>query len=165
MTILFTIVYIHSLSHPRDFKATQFSHSQYRPNPIAISTTMGRVTYEQLRRRAAKGYAFNLEPLGTAVPIERITELLQEKIATTISDLENGPDPAQYRRIEKVYIGKTYISTKKEEPRPHTEITFEPHDPDTWKVDGISSRYNAHSRKDYGRDGMVVLCAIVSMRQ
>ena len=33
-------------------------------------------------------------------------------------------------------------------------------DPYTWKKNGISSRWGCHKKKEYGRDGLVVLAAV-----
>ena len=123
---------------------------------------MGRVTYDEQLRKRTVGYSFNLVHLDQPTAIDDIQRLLIAKIVTTIRELENGLDPAEQRRIEKVYIGKTYIATKREQGRYGKLIPFNPRDPDTWLMTGINSRHNAHRKKDYGRDGMVVLCAITN---
>ena len=39
-------------------------------------------------------------------------------------------------------------------------MRFDPLNHNTWKKEGISERWSDHKKQDYGRDGMVVLCAI-----
>ena len=55
--------------------------------------------------------------------------------------------------VEKFYIGKTFIKRRR-------KTKFDVKSPYTWKKNGISSRWQEHKKKDYGKDGLVVLAAV-----
>ena len=113
---------------------------------------MGGVEYDDLLR-GARNYACNPADLTSETEVEGIKGMLLKQLKQTVEDLETQSD----RTIAKIYIGKTYMQRKR---RPGGFRTFDPDDHKTWKKNGISSRWGDHKRKDYGRDGLVVLGAI-----
>ena len=113
---------------------------------------MGGVEYDDLLR-GARNYACNPADLTTETEVEGIKGMLMAQLEQTVQDLETQSD----RTIAKMYIGKTYMQRKR---RPGGFRTFDPDDHKTWKKNGISSRWGDHKKKDYGRDGLVVLGAI-----
>ena len=56
--------------------------------------------------------------------------------------------------IELFYIGKTYVHKAKNKRK------FDPMNPDTWKKEGIISRWGSHSDSTHGEDGLVVLTVV-----
>ena len=74
-----------------------------------------------------------------------------DKIHETISSLELQSD----KKVRHFCIGKTYAEAK-------SNKTFNLNDVDTWKVRGISDRWNKTSEayKNRGYDGLVVLGAV-----
>ena len=56
--------------------------------------------------------------------------------------------------IELFYIGKTYVHKAK------NTREFDPMNPDTWKKEGIISRWGSHSDSLHGEDGLVVLTVV-----
>ena len=58
------------------------------------------------------------------------------------------------RAVELFYIGKTYVHKAK------NRREFDPMNPDTWKKEGIISRWGRHSDSPHGRDGLVVLTVV-----
>ena len=124
----------------------------------ASTSTRGGVEFDQLCTGAVQYYSFNLVKL-IAPNLKTATDIKKKlitKLDDTITALEIGSD----RKIAKFYVGKTYV------PRRHIQggkfMQFDPLNHNTWIKKGISSRWGIHKREDYGRDGMVVLCAITS---
>lgn len=54
------------------------------------------------------------------------------------------------RSIRKFYIGKTYVDEREDED-------FDPMEPRTMTFRGVRSRFCYHKKRDYGKDGLVVL--------
>ena len=73
------------------------------------------------------------------------------QLESTVGELERHSG----KSIARIYIGKTCIR-----PRRRRLGGFDRLNPNTWKMTGISSRWREHHRNHYGRDGLVVLCAI-----
>ena len=82
-------------------------------------------------------------------------ENILEKLNNTIEVIEEK----KQRKVLKYYIGKTYVSKQKKNGR-HGYRKFNNTNPHTWKNKGINSRFNYHSKQNYGKDGMVVLGAV-----
>ena len=61
--------------------------------------------------------------------------------------------------IEKFYIGKAFIKQRRK-PGGRGFIKFDHMDTNTWKKNGIGSRWATHKKEEYGRDGLIVLTAI-----
>ena len=74
-----------------------------------------------------------------------------DKIHETISSLELQSD----KKVRHFCIGKTYAEAK-------SNKLFKPNDVNTWKVQGISDRWNKKNEghKYLGYDGLVVLGAV-----
>ena len=58
------------------------------------------------------------------------------------------------RAVELFYVGKTYVHKAK------NRREFDPMNPNTWKKEGIISRWGSHSDKPHGRDGLIVLTVV-----
>ena len=100
-------------------------------------------------------YSYNLADLGSETTVKGIKQRLVEKLADTVRALEKGSD----RKIAKIYIGKTFIKQRIRQEGQGYQI-FNPLDPYSWNIHGISCRWGAHRNEGYGRDGLVVLGAI-----
>ena len=113
-----------------------------------------RVEFSLLCTATVRGYSFNLVDLGIGTPISTMEQMLIAQLESTVEELERRSDMI----IGRIYIGKTYI------PRRRTPgggfVPFECLNSNTWRMKGISDRWREHHRRDYGRDGLVVLCAI-----
>lgn len=81
--------------------------------------------------------------------VETAKQRFCQKVDSTLEHVEH----IKKRKIEKFYIGKTYIPKRKDRE-------FNPADPMTWRVIGVSDRYSQHKQCDYGRSGMIVLGVI-----
>ena len=103
------------------------------------------------RRGATPYYSFNLANLMT--PDVRTEDHIEKKIMAKLKDTLTALQNGSGRTIAKFYIGKTFVTRKR-------GFIFDPDDNNTWKKDGIGSRWGNHKKECYGEDGMVVLCAI-----
>lgn len=112
-----------------------------------VSSTGG-TTFEELCRGQEKNYAFNLVDLGKNLSMRKRIDLLIAKVHDTISSLEIGSEMS----IEKFCIGKTYAEAK-------THKEFKREDKDTWRLNGVSTRWHGKYKKE-GYDGLVVLGAV-----
>ena len=122
--------------------------------PSAISaTTVGGCTFEELCNGTVLSYACD-----NTVDI-RGSDFGQAKktILKHIDDCIRCLEIARGRKMEKLYIGKTYIPRKK---APRGFVPIDPKNPWTYKKGGIGSRWREHRNSDYGRDGMIVLAVI-----
>ena len=119
-------------------------------SPTRLPSPHHKVEFSELCTATVRGYSFNLVDLAMGTSTTTMELKLIEQLNSTVRELEYH----SCRRIDKIYIGKTYI--------PQSErTTFDHLNPDTWKMDGISSRWSSHRIQDYGRDGLVVLCAVI----
>ena len=115
--------------------------------------TRGGVDFELLCRGNTKAYySFNLTDLR-GKKVKYMKRKLIRQLKKTIRKLELYSK----RKITKIYVGKTYIRCKK--PRSQRSM-FNPLDHNTWIKQGIGKRWNHHKRQNYGKDGMVILCAV-----
>ena len=115
-------------------------------------TTRGEINFDMLCHGATPYYSFNLADLMT--PDVRTADHIEKKITAKLEDTVTALQIGSGRTIAKFYIGKTYV------PRRIRVQKFDPLNNNTWRKNGISSCWGEHKKKDYGRDGMVVLCAI-----
>lgn len=82
--------------------------------------------------------------------VVKVKQTFCEKVDRTLDRIERTN---KQTKIKKFYIGKTYIPKR-------INGEFNPEDPKTWRVPGVSDRYNRHKKHDYGKSGMVVLGVI-----
>ena len=131
---------------------------------IRSVSTRGGVPFDILCEGEISYYSFNLvnlvEDRHSEVDgkMDRDVEKLSQKLKDTIQSLEIGPIDYEGSEIQYYYIGKTYIHRRKKRGGGFQKFNhMEEH---TWRKNGISSRYKYHSKRYYGRDGLVVLAAI-----
>ena len=98
---------------------------------------------------AEPGYVLDKAVIIEKKSIKEASGIVQERIEECFKRIGEGWG----RPIDKIYIGKSFISTRKEE-------TFDPSKPATWKLDGIDGRYQDHIKKDYGRNGLIVVAVV-----
>ena len=120
--------------------------------------TRGGCTFDELCNGSAQSYACD-----NVIDITRnddgYTPTVREAVQMLVKHLDRCIQKIQDKRgcrLEKFYIGKTYVRKKE-------EVTFNHMNEDTWKFDGIEARWTAHIRNrevDYGRDGLVVLTVV-----
>ena len=120
----------------------------------ASTSTRGGADFDLLCTGAVQYYSFNLANLASKRTTRDIERELVKQLESTIRELELQSD----RTIAQIYIGKTYIPRKNK--RGGGFMRLDPLNHNTWKKEGISGRWGDHKKQDYGRDGMVVLCAI-----
>ena len=82
--------------------------------------------------------------------LHRATDTLVKWVDDTITDIEIQSE----KKVVKFYIGKTYVRKNK------NSKVFDAMNPNTWKKDGIRSRWCHHKHQDYGKNGMVVLTVV-----
>ena len=120
----------------------------------------GRVEFSQLCTGSVRGYSFNLVDVGIGTSIISMEHIMIRQLEDTVRELQHFSG----RRIARIYIGKTLIPRRRRRRRrraPGGEfMPFHCMNPNTWRMTGISSRWRSHHRQDYGRDGLVVLCAV-----
>ena len=82
--------------------------------------------------------------------LQRATGTLVKWVDDTITDIEIQSG----KKVVKFYIGKTYVRKNKRSK------VFDAMNPNTWRKEGIRSRWCHHKQEDYGRNGMVVLTVV-----
>ena len=105
--------------------------------------------FSYLDKRRSRAYSFYLCDLSFYESTDDVVSRLARQIDDATSAIERGTG----REIRKLYIGKTNV-------RSWRGRDFDRMDPDTFSKEGISGRRSYHKKKDYGRDGMVVLGVI-----
>ena len=122
--------------------------------PSTISAmTVGGCTFDELCNGNVLNYACD-----NTVDIRGSDfEQAKQKILTHIDDCIIDLEIASERKVEKLYIGKTYIHRRR---APRGFVPIDPKNPWTYKKGGIGSRWREHRNNDYGRDGMIVLAVI-----
>ena len=78
----------------------------------------------------------------------------KKAILHLINQLFSYVETQTNRSVELFYIGKTYVHKAK------NRREFDPMNPDTWKKEGIISRWGSHSDSPHGEDGLVVLTVV-----
>ena len=121
----------------------------------AISrTTVGGCTYDALCKGAIN-YACDrscLVDLAFNAQRQCPIQMLAEKLEENLQGLEIERDG----KVTKFYIGKAYVMQKKK--RGGGFQRFDAMDPNTWRQNGISSRWRRHKQK--GRHGLIVLTVV-----
>ena len=139
---------LHTTIESRAFEALP------RPMSGISRTTLGGAEFELLCRGDIRNYSFNPANISSERNVKHIKRKLLHQLEETVRELEFHSD----KTIAKIYIGKTFIQRRR---RPGGRfVTFDPTKHQTWKKNGISSRWGDHKHQDYGRDGLVVLGAI-----
>ena len=123
------------------------------PPSATSATTVGGCTIEELCNGTVVSYAcdYTVDIRGSDF------EQAQQKILKHIDDCIIDLEIASQRKVEKLYIGKTYIHRRR---APRGFVPIDPKNPWTYKKGGIGSRWREHRNNDYGRDGMIVLVVI-----
>ena len=99
-------------------------------------------------KKDIKHTATNTEDYNNA--LYRATDTLVKWVDDTIRDIEIQSE----KKVVKFYIGKTYVRKSKKSK------VFDTMNPNTWRKEGIRSRWCHHKHQDYGRNGMVVLTVV-----
>lgn len=117
---------------------------------VLTGSSQGGTSFDELCNGLVKNYSFNVVDLRNGTTRDRIDALIA-KIDETIRSLELHSD----KQIELFCIGKTYAPARRGK-------TFNPTNVDTWRLQGISHRWNDKEGgyKTQGFDGLVVLGAV-----
>ena len=86
---------------------------------------------------------------GRVPTIQEAEKMLRKRLYNCVRRIEKG----RGCELEYFYIGKTYVREQK-------GTTFDHMDGDTWNLAGLYGRWWHHSRRDYGKHGLVVLTVI-----
>ena len=117
----------------------------------SATSTRGGVDYDLLRTGDPHFiyYSFNITNLEGAENLKDAVDIVYRKICDVLSDMYIGTG----KRIGQFYIGKTFTHK-------HKKRVFNPLDPNTFRKEGISSRWRTHKEKSYGKNGMVVVAVV-----
>ena len=105
--------------------------------------------FEVLCSDFVSGYACDNLIDITEATTKKAKRMLLDHLDECLEEIEAG----RGQKVKDFYIGKTNIHVKGKK-------VFIPMDPTTWNKRGISGRYWAHKRREYGRDGLVVLTVV-----
>ena len=123
---------------------------------LISKTTHGGCTFEDILR-GTKSYACdNLVNITISGTVNEAQDILIQHVHNILDSIQIETD----RRVDKYYIGKTFVTRRKKPGSGHGFMAFNHMDHKTWKKNGISSRWAVHKKEDYGRDGMVVLATV-----
>ena len=117
------------------------------------AATRGGMSFDQLCRGEAPYYVCDRECLVDIThrdTLETAEKKLVEKIEKLFLEIQIQKDV----RINKFYIGKTYIRKTANAKK------LDKFNPKTWRKEEISSRWSDHKANDYGKDGMIVIAVI-----
>ena len=121
---------------------------------VLSRTTVGGCTYDALCKGAIN-YACDrscLVDLAFIAQRQCPIQMLAQKLEENLQGLEIERDG----RVTQFYIGKAYVMQKKK--RGGGFQRFDAMDPNTWRQNGISSRWRRHKLK--GRHGLIVLTVV-----
>ena len=118
-------------------------------------TTVGGCTFDDIIRGRQSYACDNLVDLTKSDTVDKAKDKLIGHVHGLLDDIEQQMD----KKVEKFYISKTYVA-KRRKRAGNGFMTFDHMDSNTWKKNGISSRWTVHKKEDYGRDGMVVLATV-----
>ena len=124
---------------------------------VVSKTTVGGGTFEELVR-GKKTYVAQVECL-VELKNKTIFEDIQRAIISHCEQTLSRIESESLSTIEKFYIGKAFIKQRRK-PGGRGFIKFDHMDTNTWKKNGIGSRWATHKKEEYGRDGLIVLTAI-----
>ncbi len=117
------------------------------------TSTTGGISFDQLcRGDQLPSYVCDRECLVDILREDTLKQA-EKKLITNIDTLFKDIEIQKEATIDKFYIGKTYVITRK-------NSSMDPMNPWTWRKDGISSRWQHHMDKDYCKDGMIVIAVI-----
>ncbi len=120
---------------------------------ITAATTRGGMSYEQLCRDDQPGYYVCDRECLVHILRKDTLEQAEKKLITKIDTLFKDIEIQKEATIDKFYIGKTYVTTRK-------HSSMDPLNPWTWIKEGIKGRWQNHKKTDYGKDGMIVIAVI-----
>ena len=122
---------------------------------VSDASTRGGCSFDELCNGSVKYYACDNVIDITKVTVQEAEQMLLDHLYSCIQSIETE----RGLKVEKVYIGKTYVRQKKDSHR--RRVRFDHMNSSTWKLDdGINGRWKDHKREDYGRDGLVVLTVV-----
>ena len=128
-------------------------------NDDMTESTKGGMSFEQLCRGGlAPYYVCDKECLVHDITDEDTLETAEKKLVEKIEKLFLEIQIQKDVRINKFYIGKTYIR-KTENAKKLDKLN-----PNTWKKKGIRDRWDDHKANDYGKDGMIVIAVITRLQ-
>ena len=130
--------------------------SQTAQTMTSISkTTFGGCTFDDILR-GTKSYACDyMADITISDTVNKAQDILIQHVHNILDSIQIATD----RTVDKYYIGKTFV-TRRRKRSGHGFMTFKHMDSNTWRKNGISSRWTTHKKEDYGRDGMVVLATV-----
>lgn len=115
----------------------------------ASGSTYGATPFDVLCQGCGPpNYSCNLVHLRRPNTLTARVDALDQQLQKTICELEFQSG----RRILSYYIGKSYVEAR-------AKKTFHPMETDTWRFQGISSRWR-QTYRPMGYDGLVVLGAV-----
>ena len=120
---------------------------------IASTSTAGGVDYDTLCKGDVKNYSFNIVDLKNAETFDEILYTVKRRIRDTIANLEIQSG----KEVDKFVIGKTYVRQKRKKGGFQE---FDEMRPESFKKVGISKRWQQHKYRNYGKDGMIVVCIV-----
>ena len=130
-------------------------HANNDRRTYVTAATRGGMSFDQLCRGEDPYYVCDRECLVDIThrdTLETAEKKLVEKIENLFLDLQIQKDV----KINKFYIGKTYVPKSKSKKIKK----LDEFNPKTWRKEGISSRWSDHRANDYGKDGMIVIAVI-----
>lgn len=107
-------------------------------------------TYDELIKSKKTSYCLNQDKLIDlqGLSFENDTDKIVLLIKSILDDIDDNMKP---NCVEKFTIGKTYVRQRK-------SMKFNHLNPNTWRLDGVTSRWSSYQEKDY--DGLFVLCVV-----
>ena len=113
-------------------------------------------TFQEVVEERKKNYVAQADCLVDLNGIRTWKEV-QEKIIKHCEEILKKIEDQSKLKIEKFYIGKTYLKKKK---KGSGFVPFNRMKPETWVCKGLNDRWFRHKQEDYGQDGMIVLSAV-----
>ena len=130
---------------------------------MASTTTRGAQSIEWLcneiqREDGERKYVCDQSCLvNLAAIMPRTEDAHKEAIIARIGEIFQYIETQTDKEIQLFYVGKTYVRRKHKQSG---FITFDAMNPNTWKKEGIISRWGKHSVSPHGKDGMIVLTIV-----
>ena len=108
------------------------------------TSTTGGISFDQLCRGDQPYYVCDRECLVHILRKDTLKQA-EKKLITNIDTLFKDIEIQKEATIDKFYIGKTYVITRK-------NSSMDPMNPWTWRKDGISSRWQYHMDRQRWND-------------